>query len=286
MDEQKEKALITEAEKLLQDLLDKNSLTIPSIQKLSKKLQKVNSENSKKILEDKKELATFVEDKIELKEYLEKDESNKKILLKAAQKILSKSQPKPEADTSGKKIENQTAQNDEFKFEKKSLPELFNKKTEEIKPENLYIYFENLSNEKLELNNVPLYTMVYYPKEKKMNFYLMCEDKIDLSFAQVDYLLNSGKDIMFNIDFYSMLENSEVERTREYKGNCLDLSKLKECLKAHEFMKGNDVTVLSMNNNAQNFMKEFKKYCLSIKPNIKSVITNNRDFFNAIINQN
>jgi len=47
MDKQTEKTKVAEAEKLLQDLLDQNSLTIKEVQELSKKLQKVNSDAQK-----------------------------------------------------------------------------------------------------------------------------------------------------------------------------------------------------------------------------------------------
>ena len=48
MDKQAEKNKVTEAEKLLQELIDQNSLTINEVQDLSKKLQKVNSDAQKK----------------------------------------------------------------------------------------------------------------------------------------------------------------------------------------------------------------------------------------------
>ena len=76
MDKQTEKNKVAEAEKLLQDLLDQNSLTIKEVQELSKKLQKVNSDAQKKKLDNKKALDDFVSTKPKIKEYLSQEEVN------------------------------------------------------------------------------------------------------------------------------------------------------------------------------------------------------------------
>ncbi len=98
MDKQIEKTKVAEAEKLLQELLDQNSLTLHEVQELSKKLQKSNSGPQKKKEENKKALSDFVSNKPKIKEYLDQDESNSVILGKASQKILSKNQPKQEKE--------------------------------------------------------------------------------------------------------------------------------------------------------------------------------------------
>ena len=227
MDKQTEKAKVAEAEKLLQELLDQNSLTIKEIQELSKKLQKVNSDAQKKKLENKKALDDFVSTKPKLKEYLSKDEVNSIILGKASQKLLSKNQPKPEP----KKEDNTStnASKSHFKIENKNLADIFKKEGEKFFKENednLFVFFESLTKDKLEPNELPFYTMVFYPKEKKAVFYLKNKEKIDMSFAQVDYLCNSGSNIFLNIDFISMIENCEIDKIREYKKNILDVEKV------------------------------------------------------------
>ena len=93
MDKQEEKQKVSVAENLLQQLIDENSLTLPEVQELSKKLQKVNSGAQKKKEENKKALMDFISNKIKIKEYLDQSESNSVILVKATQKILSKNQP-------------------------------------------------------------------------------------------------------------------------------------------------------------------------------------------------
>ena len=112
-----DKAQIAEAEQFLQKLLDENRLTLPQIQDLFKKLQKATNKGNKKIAESKKDLSDFIQDKVELKEYLEKNESNQSILLKAAQKITSKAQPKQTQDK--KENNNQTTKKSAYKVEKK-----------------------------------------------------------------------------------------------------------------------------------------------------------------------
>ena len=223
MDKQKEKELVAESEKFLVQLLEEKKLSLPQLQQLSKKLQKVNSANSKKMAENKKELSDFISDKIELKEYLEKEEQNKVILAKAAQKVLSKSQPKPTQNDTEKTP--QPVQNSIFKVEKKNLIEIFQKQEFKNNLDNLYVYFEMLFKEKINSNDVPFFAMIFFPKEKKINFYLKNKDKVNLSFSQVDYLCNSGNDLFLDIDYYSMFENCELDKTREYKENCINMDK-------------------------------------------------------------
>ena len=72
MDKQAEKNKVAEAEKLLQELIDQNSLTINEVQDLSKKLQKVNSDAQKKKEENKKALSDFLSKKPKIKNILTK----------------------------------------------------------------------------------------------------------------------------------------------------------------------------------------------------------------------
>ena len=193
MDKQKEKTLVSEAETFLQKLIDENTLTVAQIQELSKILQKVNSPNNKKIIEDKNNLSNYVQDKNALKDFLEKDEKNYSILAKAAQKFLSKNKSQTTPDKPEKKSETRNTKNS-FKFDKKEkeVIDLFEEGETYFKDnsQNLCVYFENLSKIKLELREIPFLTMTYFPKDKKVNFYLKNKEKLNLIFAQVDYLFN------------------------------------------------------------------------------------------------
>lgn len=283
MDKQQEKALVAEAEKFLQQLVDNSVLTSSQIQILLKKLQKVNSPNSKKIVEDKKDLSDYLQDKIQVKEFLEKDESNYSILSKAAQKIVSKLQPQQENSEQKQKAK---TPNSSFKFDKKDLIDIFNKEGENYfnkNSENLLVFFENLTRNKIQQNNLPLFTMIFLPKDKKIYFYLKCKDKINLSFEQVDYLCNSGKDIFLNIDYYKLMENCEVDRTREYKGNCIDMAHLEKCIKEIPGLKEYEIKIEYVDNDYQKFKNIFKEYCNSNKDKIKNVNTNNKEIFNELI---
>ena len=283
MDKQTEKTKVAEAEKLLQELLDQNSLTLHEVQELSKKLQKSNSGPQKKKEENKKALSDFVSNKPKIKEYLDQDESNSIILGKASQKILSKNQPKPE-----KEPENNTTakpNNSSFTAKNKNLAEIVNKEGEKYFNENvdnLFVYFESLTRDKLEPNEVPFYTMVYYPKEKKVTFYLKSKGKLDMSFSQVDYLCNPDNNIFLNIDYFSMIENCEVEKGREYKKNVLDVEKVEKCIKELALFKDNEIKIVYLENEGKEFKKEFVQYCNGLKEKIKEVITNNKDYFNEL----
>jgi len=283
MDKQTEKTKVAEAEKLLQELLDQNSLTLHEVQELSKKLQKSNSGPQKKKEENKKALSDFVSNKPKIKEYLDQDESNSIILGKASQKILSKNQPKPE-----KEPENNTTakpNNSSFTAKNKNLAEIVNKEGEKYFNENvdnLFVYFESLTRDKLEPNEVPFYTMVYYPKEKKVTFYLKSKGKLDMSFSQVDYLCNPDNNIFLNIDYFSMIQNCEIEKGREYKKNVLDVEKVEKCIKELSLFKDNEIKIVYLENEGKEFRKEFVQYCNGLKEKIKEVITNNKDYFNEL----
>jgi len=284
MDKQTEKNKVAEAEKLLQELVDQNTLTLKEVQELSKKLQKANSDAQKKKLENKKALEDFVSDKPKIKEYLSQDEINSLILGKASQKILSKNQPKQTQDKEDNNT-NTKVSNCSFKVENKNLADMFNKEGEKCFKENednLFIFFESLTKDKLEQNELPFYTMVYYPKDKKVTFYFKNKEKIDMSFSQVDYLCNSGSNIFLNIDYFSMIENCEVDKGREYKQNILDVEKVEKCIKEINLFKDNEINVIYLEKEGKDFKKEFCEYCQKLKEKIKGVITNNKDLFNEL----
>ena len=284
MDKQTEKNKVAEAEKLLQELVDQNTLTLKEVQELSKKLQKANSDAQKKKLENKKALEDFVSDKPKIKEYLSQDEINSLILGKASQKILSKNQPKQTQDKEDNNT-NTKVSNCSFKVENKNLADMFNKEGEKCFKENednLFIFFESLTKDKLEQNELPFYTMVYYPKDKKVTFYFKNKEKIDMSFSQVDYLCNSGSNIFLNIDYFSMIENCEVDKGREYKKNILDVEKVEKCIKEINLFKDNEINVIYLEKEGKDFKKEFCEYCQKLKEKIKGVITNNKDLFNEL----
>ena len=284
MDKQTEKNKVAQAEKLLQELVDQNTLTLKEVQELSKKLQKANSDAQKKKLENKKALEDFVSDKPKIKEYLSQDEINSVILGKASQKILSKNQPKQTQDKEDNNT-NTKVSNCSFKVENKNLADMFNKEGEKCFKENednLFIFFESLTKDKLEQNELPFYTMVYYPKDKKVTFYFKNKEKIDMSFSQVDYLCNSGSNIFLNIDYFSMIENCEVDKGREYKKNILDVEKVEKCIKEINLFKDNEINVIYLEKEGKDFKKEFCEYCQKLKEKIKGVITNNKDLFNEL----
>jgi hypothetical protein len=274
-----DKAQVAEAESFLQKLLDENRLTLPQVQELFKKLQKASTNaNSKKIADFKKDLSDFIQDKPEIKEYLEKSESNQSILIKAAQKISSKSQPKPTQENAQNSNQTKTKKS-AYKVEKKNLIQIFNKEVEKnVNPDNLYVYFEMFSNNKIDEKEVPFFTMIFLPKEKKITVYLKTKEKMNLSFAQVDYLSNENQ-LFLDIDYFSMLENCELDKSREYKENCINLAQFEQYIKGIPLLKDNDTKITVVDNNYEKLKKEFKEYCESVKDKIKSVVTNNKDFF-------
>jgi hypothetical protein len=284
MDKQTEKNKVFEAEKLLQELLDQNSITLKEIQELSKKLQKVNSDAQKKKEENQKALDDYISNKPKIKEYLSQNELNLVILGKASQKILSKNQPKTNQDKEDNN-NNVKAQKCPFKLENKNLAEIYVKEGEKYFKENiddLFIYFETLTKDKLEVNEIPFYTMAFFPKEKKVIFYFQNKGKIDLSFSQVDYLCDSGSNIFLNIDYFSMIENCDIEKGREYKKNILDNEKVEKFIKEMPLFKDNELTIVYMENDEKKFKKEFCEFCQILKEKIKGVITNNKDYFNEL----
>ena len=283
MDKQTERNKVAEAEKLLQELVDQNTLSLKDIQELSKKLQKVNSDAQKKKLENKKALEDFVSDKPKIKEYLSKDEVNSVILGKASQKILSKNQPKPNQDKEDNN-NNVKAPKCLFKVENKNLAELYVKEGEKYfndNIDNLFVYFESLTKDKLDQNEIPFYTMLFYPKEKNIIFYFKNKGKIDLSFAQVDYLCDSGSNIFLNIDYFSMIENCEIEKGREYKKNILDVEKVEKFIKEMTMFKDSKLSIVYLDND-EKFKKDICGVCQNLKEKIKGVITNNKDYFNEL----
>jgi hypothetical protein len=273
-----DKTQVAEAESFLQKLLDENRLTLPQVQELFKKLQKASTNaNSKKIADFKKDLSDFIQDKPEIKEYLEKSESNQSILIKAAQKISSKSQPKPTQENAQNSNQTKTKKS-AYKVEKKNLIQIFNKEVEKnVNPDNLYVYFEMLSNNKIDEKEVPFFTMIFLPKEKKITVYLKTKEKMNLSFAQVDYLSNENQ-LFLDIDYFSMLENCELDKSREYKENCINLAQFEQYIKGIPLLKDNDTKITVVDNNYEKLKKEFKEYCESVKDKINSVVTNNKGF--------
>ena len=124
--------------------------------------------------------------------------------------------------------------------------------------------------------------MTYFPKDKKVNFYLINKEKVNLSFAQVDYLCNEGKPLFLNIDYYSMMQNCQVDKDREYKENCIDMTKIEKYIKEVPILKGNEINILYTDNGYEQYKKELKHYLEAIKSGIKNVVTNNKDYFNEL----
>ena len=283
MDKQKEKELVAEAEKFLQELIEQSKVSISEIKQLCQKLQKVISQNNKNIIDNKKDLFNFIKDKNEIKEFLEKEESNYSILTKASQKISSKNQLQQTKDPD-KQTEAKNNQNI-FKTEKKDMIQIFKEGRTDFSEnkESLYVYFEDLSKLKLEPKKVPLFTMTYFPNEKSIYFYLNSKGKTNLSFDKVDYLCTSSVEIFLDIDYYSMLENNEVEKSREYKGNSLNMELFENIIKNIPLVKNNDLKMIYVGKDYDKYKIEIKNYCLSLKEKVKTVITNNKEFFNELV---
>ena len=112
---------------------------------------------------------------------------------------------------------------------------------------------------------------------------MKCNTKMDLTFSQVDYLCNTAKEIFLNIDYYSLMENCEIGKSREYKGNSIDMGKFEKLIKENPIIKGNEINMIFVGNDFGKFKKEFKDYCDGLKDKIKSVATNNKDFFNEMV---
>ena len=107
--------------------------------------------------------------------------------------------------------------------------------------------------------------------------------KMDLTFSQVDYLCNTAKEIFLNIDYYSLMENCGVEKSREYKGNSINMAQFEKLFKENPKLKGNEINVIFVGDDFEKFKKEFKDYCDGLRDKIKSVATNNKDFFNELV---
>ena len=80
-----------------------------------------------------------------------------------------------------------------------------------------------------------------------------------------------------------MLENCEVNKDREYKENCINMAQFEKCIKEIPLLKENDIKVIYVDDNYDILKKDLKEYCESVKDKIKSVVTNNKEFFIEII---
>ena len=130
---------------------------------------------------------------------------------------------------------------------------------------------------------MPLFTMIFFPKQNKNNFFLKFKKKINLNFSQLDYLCNNLKELFLNIDYFSIMRNCIVGKDKEYKESCIDIKQFDKLIKEIPIVKGNDLKIIYIWDDLEKFKKEFKDYCYSLKDKIKSVVTNNKEFFNEIV---
>ena len=88
---------------------------------------------------------------------------------------------------------------------------------------------------------------------------------------------------ILDIDYYSMLENNEVEKSREYKGNSLNMELFENIIKNIPLVKKNDLKMIYIGKDYDKYRTEIKNYCLSLKEKAKTVITNNKEFFSELV---
>ena len=105
---------------------------------------------------------------------------------------------------------------------------------------------------------------------------------MNLSFSQVDYLCTPGNELFLDIDYFSMLENCELDKTRKYKENCIDMAKLETKIKEIPSLKENEIKIIYVNDDFNELKQNLKQNCEGLKDKVKSVITNNKDYFNGI----
>lgn len=282
MDKKREKELVSNTEKLLEDLISKNILSNEELPKMMKLIQKVASGNSKKKEEDEKNLNDFISTKNEIQKFLEQDKNNLTILMKATQKIISKSQPPKLSAKSGDKQEsgvNNKSKN-EFIFEKFKMEE-------NIDQDSIYIFMENLTGGEnyFDCNNdlIPVYTWIYYPKEKMINIYIKQKDNLKMHFSQVNYLTNEAKETFLNLDYWSMIVQNNDLKEKEYKENIFDMEKLEKELKEAQIMKKNKTEISFLNNDYNILKNNIKTLCESYKEKIKSIKINEKDFLRGLL---
>ena len=80
-----------------------------------------------------------------------------------------------------------------------------------------------------------------------------------------------------------MLENNEFEKSREYKGNSLNMELFENIIKNIPLVKKNDLKMIYVGKDYDKYRTEIKNYCLSLKEKAKTVITNNKEFFNELV---
>lgn len=286
MDKKKEKELVATVFQLLDELVMKKVITFQEIESLLKLLQKATSGGKNK-LEDQKNLNDFISSKNEIKEFLEKEENNQKILMKACQQYVQKQKPVaniPKNSSNNKSEQAESKTKNQYKFERFNFYEKNNFDGENLiqkEKEKLYVLIETI-----DCLGVPLFTWVYSPDEKRVDIILKGEGKILMNFSQVYYMMNEADVTFQNINYWSMIENETNDKEKEnkiYMPNMFDMTKLESALKNSEFNKGSKVEVKYTNNDENVYKNYLRKLCEGYKEKIKCVKTNNKDYLAELL---
>lgn len=286
MDKKEEKKLVAETCKLLEDLVSKNSLTPAEVDKLSKLLQKATSKG-KNQQKDIEKFSEFISTKPELKEFLDKDkEKNMIILTRATQKFSSEHHPSPQQPVA--KSETSAPKNDKktlFNIENwKNCCEKWKYEGDEGK--KIFVFFEKFSdNDNKEM--LPMYTWIYSPEEKKILIIIKKEERINLNFAQVNYIFDEDQKYFQDIKYFSMVENGiqEENETKEYKGNVINMKKLENELKNCEINNGNNLEVKYISDDQKEYKNIVKKICEEYKEKNKIIKTSDKNYLGELIKE-
>ena len=61
------------------------------------------------------------------------------------------------------------------------------------------------------------------------------------------------------------------------------MAQFEKIIKKIPIIEKNSLKIILVGNDYEKYKKEFKEYCISLKDKVKSVITNNKDFFNEVV---
>ena len=273
MENERQKELIALAEKQLSELISQNKLSLSELENIKKYSQVLNSDAAKKKKDtNQKNLNDIVSKKPELKEIFEKLESNTVVIERATQKILSNNQPpKNKATQKNESLENKNQKNKgnlPFKIETVSNFNEFIKKNQKIESDTFYVFFENLNEGGVVGNMIPIFTLIIKEGEV-LDFYFANKDKYNLEFSQLRYLTDENTQSLFEIDYYSMIEDE-----KKPSANWIEISKVEKLIKEKDFCKDKKVEIKFLENNFDEFKSEVKK---AYEEKFKKAKTNNYD---------
>ena len=273
MENERQKELIALAEKQLSELISQNKLSLSELENIKKYSQVLNSDAAKKKKDtNQQNLNDIVSKKPELKEIFEKLESNTVVIERASQKILSNNQPQKNKATQKKESQDNKNQKNKgnlpFKIETVSNFNEFIKKNQKIESDTFYVFFENLNEGGVVGNMIPIFTLIIKEGEI-LDFYFANKDKYNLEFSQLRYLTDENAQSLFEIDYYSMIEDE-----KKPSANWIEISKVENLIKEKDFCKDKKVEIKFLENNFDGFKSEVKK---AYEEKFKKAKTNNFD---------